>query len=161
MLVFLGNVIVNGTNEIIDYLMSLGGSPLLNGDSWDPSSFNLTRIIQLAPSNGVLFLLGYDLQSIYRNDVDKNFERLNSTSLHYIFKGLSWNRNEVNKFNLVQRRDPERRIYTQYKDMMFEMIEFYKRNSTYRNTLEAKIDKAIEGLKVLDEVNRRLISHMA
>lgn len=57
------NVRKNGKMEIIEYLKSLGGSPFLNGDSWDPLKFNISKVLQNEPYYGVLTLLDNEFKA--------------------------------------------------------------------------------------------------
>lgn len=115
------NVVRNGRKEIIEYLKSLGGSPFLNGDSWDPSEFNVSKILQLEPYHGVLLLPNYE----YGKSQDV-IERDNRTH-RPIFK------------------------FSHYKEMLMEMFNVQAINSTYRDQFIATIDKAVQMLENYSE----------
>ena len=139
--VFEANNIENDRKEIINYLQSLGGSPILNGDSWDPSQFNLSKIIEHEPFYGVLSLLDYEFKPW------SNLDGWNRTPAipSFIKEGVfSW-------------EDDKRLTFKHYKEMLIEMFNLQTHNSTYRQKLEANIDKAIDRLKTFGEVSKRII----
>lgn len=126
----------NGKKEIIDYLQSLGGSPFLSGDAWDPSKFNVSKVLQLEPYLGVLTLLDYEFKSW------SNLEGWNKTHAipSFIKEGLfSW-------------EDPERLTYKHYKQMLVEMFDLQSQNSAFREAFEEKIDKAVARLEEFEKV---------
>lgn len=136
LLLFKGNVRRNGKNEIVDYLKSLGGSPLLNGDSWDPTKFNLSKVLETEPYYGVLNLLDYEFTLKYAPDGWNKSHSIPSIVKEGIF---SW--------------ESEDRIrFTQYKQMLSEMFELETVSISKREKLEMEIDKAVERLKSFSEV---------
>lgn len=144
MCVFTGNVLKNGRMEIVQYLQSLGGSPFLNGPSWDPSKFNLSKVLQLEPFLGVLNLLDYKFQSW------ANLDGWNKTHAipSFIKEGIfSW-------------ENPDRLTYKHYKQMLVEMFDLATRNYTNREVFEAKIDKAVDRLKSFEEVRTKIFSYI-
>ena len=123
-----GNVVKNGRTEIIEYLKSLGGSPLLNGDSWDPTKFDVAKIIQQEPYEGLLRMVGFQLKPTYQRSVH-NF---------LTFEGPG-------KLDEL--------TYPNYKEMLKEMFQFNILTSSNKTPLELNIDKAIENVKVFDQVS--------
>lgn len=47
---------------MISHLKSIGGSPFISGDSWDPSKFNLADIFLADPSSALYILLNYKFE---------------------------------------------------------------------------------------------------
>lgn len=141
MFIFAANVVESGKKEIIEYLKSIGGaSPILNGDSWDPSQFNLSKIVQHEPYYGVLYLLDYEFKPW------SNLEAWNKT--HSIPALI--------KEGIFYIEDPERLTYSHYKEMLVEMFELQKHNSSYKEKYETKIDTAVDNLKKFGEVRKCL-----
>lgn len=137
-LMLAANVIENGKQEIVDYLNSIGGSPILNGDSWDSSQFNLSKVFQYEPFYAVLLLLDYEFKPW------SNLDGWNKTHSipSFIEEGI---------FSF---EDPEKLTYKHYKEMLEEIFMTKTQNSTYREKLEANIDEAVERLKTFGEVSQ-------
>jgi hypothetical protein len=116
----------SGKKEIIDYLKSLGGSPYLSGDAWDPANFNISKIIEIEPYYGVLLLLDFDFKSW-----DFSQDRVPSLVKEGIFY---WN-------------EKEKTNYEHFNVMLREMNEVHLLNSSYREALENEISKAVDRVK--------------
>lgn len=48
---------------MLNHLKSLGGSPFLNGESWDPSKFSLENIFIKEPASALYILLNYKFEA--------------------------------------------------------------------------------------------------
>lgn len=139
-LFFIAYVKRNGKNEIIDYLKSLGGSPYLNGDSWDPTKFNISRIIEIEPYYGVLLLLDFEFK-IWDYERDR-VPSLVKEGVYY------WN-------------EKEKTNYEHFNVMLKEMHEVHLRNTSHRQFLEDEISKAVDRVKdfnLVSLINQFLIS---
>lgn len=122
---------------MLDHLKSLGGSPYLNGASWDPSKFNISRIIEAEPYYGVLILLDYDLQTDFTPDGYNKTERI----LALIKEGID------------STDEGEMGTVRHFKEMLVDMEDLHEGNSTYRDDIEAKIDVAVGNLQKYRDVS--------
>lgn len=97
-LIFLGNVRKNGTLEILQYLTSLGGAPLLNS-SWDEEDFDIEELFENEFHSVGLFLLQRVDRCPHPLDNSKSivclksifpllFTEKESEKLYYMFKVL-------------------------------------------------------------------------
>lgn len=122
--------------EIIEYLKSLGGSPYLNGDSWDPNNFNISKVLQQEPYYGVLTLL------------DNEFKSWSNPE--------GWNKSHsipsLVKEGIYYYEDPANLNYDHYKDMLIEMNELHLENQAVREEKEAEIVKAVDRLAAFEKV---------
>lgn len=123
---------------MIDHLKSLGGSPYLNGDSWDPEKFNLSRIIELEPRFGTLFLLDFGFQGTSPDG------RHDLPSL--VKEGIYFSDSR------------EKSTYKHYNEMMVEMEQLELQGASFREAAEIKISKAVERLQAFDKVGCRFLS---
>lgn len=48
---------------MLNHLKSLGGSPYLDGEAWDPSKFSVTNIFKKEPAFALHILLSYKFES--------------------------------------------------------------------------------------------------
>lgn len=130
------NIRRNGKKEIIDYLKSLGGSPYLNGESWDATKFNISKVLQQEPYYGVLTLLDNEFKSWSNPD--------------------GWNKSHgipsLVKEGIYYYEDPERLNYDHYKEMLIEMNELHLANQTFREEQEKEILKAVDRLAAFEKV---------
>ena len=127
---FSGYVLKHGRKEITEYLDTLGGSPLLNGDSWDSTKYDIAKVIEQESYYGLLKLLGYQIRN--RNG-----------TFTFNFKGLRYS--YYNYSDTI--------IYAQYKSMLHEMFQTFKLGTNDRNMLETKFNRSIERVKAFDNVN--------
>ena len=134
-------VLKHGQKEIIEYLDTLGGSPLLNGDSWDPSKYDIASVIEQESYYGLLSFFGYEIKKKFgfltvefNGLLMRNFDNMNGLKDYYDYS------------------DPETIIYSQYKFMLNEMFHTYKLGTKERDLLGSKFDKSIERVKVFDNV---------
>lgn len=118
---------------MIDHLKSLGGSPYLNGDSWDPEKFNLSRIIELEPRFGTLFLLDFGFQGTSPDG------RHDLPSL--VKEGIYFSDSR------------EKSTYKHYNEMMVEMEQLELQGASFREAAEIKISKAVERLQAFNKVS--------
>lgn len=123
---------------MVDYLKSLGGSPYLNGDSWDPEKFNLSRIIELEPAFGVLFLLDYGFQGM-SPDGRHDLPSLVKQGIYFF-------------------DSKEKSTYKHYHEMMAEMEQLELQGTSFREAAEININKAVERLQAFDKVSYCLFS---
>lgn len=123
-----GYVMRKGGKEIIAHLRSLGGSPLLDGNSWDPSKFNVSNIIQQESHYGSFILLS--------REISQKIDFANSTILHF-----TW----ILRVRYLV--DPG------FKDMLRELFDFYKLDFAQRAAMDENIDKAIKHFQAFKEVN--------
>lgn len=126
----------NGRREIIDRLKSLGGSPYLDGDAWDPSKFNVSRIIEEEPFFGLSLLLDYDFNTGFPPDGWEKYDRIPV----------------LEKKGILSIDHNEKSSYKQYSEMLSEMDRLKLQNTKTRETVEKEIEKAVERLKAFDEV---------
>lgn len=118
---------------MIEYLKSLGGSPYLNGDSWDPEKFNLSRIIELEPRLGTKFLLDFDFQGM-SPDGRHDLPSLVKEGIYFI-------------------DSKEKSTYKHFNEMMAEMEQLELQGGSFREAAEIKINKAVERLQAFDKVS--------
>lgn len=115
----------------------MGGSPLLNGESWDPTKFNLSRILEAEPYYGVLHLLDYEFQTWHQPEGWNKSHAIPSLVKEGVW---SW-------------EDDERRLnFNHFNQMLKEMYDFESQNSDRRDKLEVEINSAVERLKSFGEV---------
>ena len=131
----------HGQKEIIEHLDTLGGSPLLNGDSWDPSKYDVAKVIEQESYYGLLSFFGYEIKNYnetftftYKGLFIRNFFSLN-ISVYY-----------------SDYSDPDTIIYSQYKFMLNEMFQTYRLGTNERDLLDSKFDRSVERVKVFDNV---------
>lgn len=118
---------------MIDYLKLLGGSPYLNGDSWDPTKFNISRIIELEPRFGILILLDFDFMGMSpdgRHDLPS-----------------------LVKEGIYSTDSKEKETYKHFNEMMAEMEQLELQSASFRDNAELKINKAVERLRAFDKVS--------
>lgn len=135
------NVVTKGKGDIIDHLKSLGGSPFLNGASWDPSKFNVSKIIEQEPYFGTLFLLDYEFTTT------PDHEGYNKT--HAIPTLI--------KEGVYSIDEKERATYSHYITMLGEMKDLFKLNTKDREAEEAEIEKAVKRLDTFTKVRRSFL----
>lgn len=123
-----------GRKEIISYLKTISGSPLLNGDAWDVSQFNISKIIYHEPFLGVSYLLDFEFKS------SSNLIGSESLRPSFVKKGI------------FSSEDPSRNSYTHYKEMLVEMFGLASLTLGEREKIEANINKAIDNLRKYNEV---------
>lgn len=127
---------MNGKNEMIEYLRSLGGSPYLDGDSWNPDNFNISKVLELEPYYGALFLLDYEFKT-WDNPESQSDDDTRVVSL--VKEGLwSWE------------EGPE--TFDHFGLMLSEMHQLHLLNGTYRQTFEDDIEKAVKNLEAFSAV---------
>lgn len=108
----------------------------MDGDAWDPESFNISRIIEMEPYYGVLFLLDYEFKT------DDNPEK-EKDSDHYVISLV--------KEGLFYWED-RNLTFDHFTTMLREMHQVHLYNSTYRETFEDDISKAVERVKAFSSV---------
>lgn len=130
-----GNTRRNGKEEIIGYLKSLGGSPYLDGDSWNPANFNVSRVLEMEPYYGILFLLDYE----FKNWDNPDRENGDNYVISLVKEGLFYWEDR----NLT---------FDHFTTMLREMHQVHLYNTTYRQTFEDDISKAVERVKAFSSV---------
>jgi hypothetical protein len=133
-----GYVRKDGVRAVIDHLRNLGGSPLLDGPAWNEKNFNVSKIIELEPHFGILFLLDFEFKSYYAPDGWNKSHHIPSLIKEGVF---SWEERANVTFH-------------HYNQMVSEMYELQSVNSVERDKLEANTEKAVNHLRMFSEVQK-------
>lgn len=106
----------------------------MDGDSWDPSKFNVSRVLQLEPFHSVRLLLQY------------KYIRKKDFVLFYPEYKIRSGPAQLHNSDLSKVDSKF------YKEMLIEMFDYHLRNSTYRRKLDKIFDDSIARKEKFDEV---------
>lgn len=122
-----GNVEINGLKDTISYLKSLGGSPFISGDSWDPSQFDIKNVFIKNPAAALYILLNYKFESY-------KFPLTDETPASY---------NGLKKMDLWGSAYDED-YYVDTKEMLEEVYNIYLLETVKKELVVSQISQAMD-----------------